>query len=136
MPEQEQLAFMRRLMEPLLQGDEPGLRDFAPCRFLEGLECCLDQLADCSRRGLRVHVAGTPCVDWSRRRKTLGVQGRRAIVRVIWLARVIRAAEFEDDPLDIILHECTPDYPDHMLMDALHHFSSRKWMLEVFRVCP
>ena len=115
--EEEKKMFMRQLMAPLMKNH---------CEALQ----VQDEAFITSRAGLRIHIAGTPCVDWSKRGKKSGTYGRTCIPHATWLSQVIATG------VHIILHENTPDYPDFMLMDPLHFFDSREWKICVLRMGP
>ena len=89
-------------MAPLMRDGCAALRRDAS--FISGVEP-----AD-----FKVHCAGTPCIDWSKRGKKMQSYGATCVPHAIWLAQVIAS------DIHILVHECTPDYPDFMLMDALH----------------
>ena len=105
-------------MAPLMRDGCAALRRDAS--FISGVEP-----AD-----FKVHCAGTPCIDWSKRGKKMQSYGATCVPHAIWLAQVIAS------DIHILVHECTPDYPDFMLMDALHFYSSRQWSICVLRMCP
>ena len=126
--EQQQKQFMLDLMNPLLH--KGGLKKTVPCVLHKGMECPRRSNSSELELKLKVHAAGSPCVDWSRRGKWQGPLGETAIPHAIWLAEVI------DSGIELLIHECTPDYPDWMLLDALQHYSSRQWKMIVLRICP
>ncbi|CAE7220555.1 unnamed protein product [Symbiodinium necroappetens] len=118
--------FIRQLLKPLLE--DGGLKDSAPCALHPGQECPLNP--DIVHGALRIHVAGSPCIDFSRRGKRQGAAGPTAVVVAIWMAHFLRSN------VPILIHENTPDFPDVLLLDPLHYFGSRRWKMVVFNLCP
>ena len=130
--EESQKIFMRKLIWPLIQGCGDGLRKTAPCILHGGHEGCPVAMPVSGESGskFRLRIAGSPCVDWSRRGKRSKAFGATAIPYCIWLAQLIAAQVY------IFVHECTPDFPDWMLLDLLERYSSRAWRPCVIRMCP
>ncbi|CAE7909469.1 unnamed protein product [Symbiodinium microadriaticum] len=118
--------FIRQLLKPLLE--DGGLKDSAPCALHPDQECPLNP--DIVHGALRIHVAGSPCIDFSRRGKRQGAAGPTAVVFAIWMAHFLRSN------VPILIHENTPDFPDALLLDPLHYFGSRRWKMVVFNLCP
>ena len=58
---EEQQQFMLQLLQPLLL--EGGLKGEVPCSF-HSTNCHVRE--SCGRAALKVRIAGSPCVDWSR----------------------------------------------------------------------
>ena len=129
--EAAQKEFMRNLIWPLLQGRGNGLQSQAPCVLHADSEgTCPLFVPKSGSKLLRIHVSGTPCIDWSKRGKRGQAFGQTAIPYSIWMSQII------NDDIHLGIHECTPDFPDWMLQDLLETYSSRAWRLVVIRICP
>eukprot|EP00959_Pyramimonas_sp_CCMP1952_P019346 408996-Pyramimonas_sp.AAC.1 len=62
---------------------------------------------------LRLHVAGTPCIDWSAMGQLLGFNGPTAVIFECWVHERL----FEEE--DVIIHECTRNFPVSCLSERL-----------------
>jgi hypothetical protein len=66
--------------------------------------------------GLTLHVAGTTCTDWSRRGQRAGLAGKSTRPFYIWVHERLRRREH------IIIQECTEDFPESLLHEALGQY--------------
>ena len=77
-----------------------------------------------------LEMAGTPCVDFSRRGKRQQVWGETCLPLCIWMAWFLKSG------VPLACHECTVEFPDWLLEKPLQHFGSRAWRVLTFKVCP
>ena len=123
--EDMQFDFMRALIHPLVE--EGGLRREAHCR-VHGHSC--QTVPDAAAAGFCLNVTGTPCIDWSKRGKKMHGMGQSAVCYSVFMAELVTSGQ------PMLLHECTPDFPDWALLKPMQWFSSKAWRLETFRLCP
>ena len=62
----------------------------------------------------RLHITGTPCVDWSTMGKRAGVMGSTSLAFHTWLR------EMQTRLPGLLIHECTPKFQPHLLKDAMN----------------
>ena len=124
--DEDQWPLLRALLQILLR--EGALKEKQFC-VLHGHECRVHK-HDEQDNQFTLHCAGTPCVDFSRRGKRKRGFGDTIVPFAIWMAQFIKSNE------RVGLHECTPDFPDWMILWPLREFSCRTWQMEVFKLCP
>ena len=56
--------------------------------------------------------------------------GQSAVCYSVFMAELVKGGQ------PMLLHECTPDFPDWALLKPMQWFSSKAWRLETFRLCP
>ena len=127
--DREGLQVLMEVMGVLLL--KRGLKKEVACDFHER-DCLLKvwRLKKGRNCKLSAQVTGSPCIDWSRRGKRQRGDGDTMLPFAIWIS------EFIASEVPILVHECTPDFPDEYLLAPMHHYAARSWKIEVFRFCP
>ena len=75
----------------------------------------------------RMHIAGTPCVDWSSMGKRGGLLGSTSVAFHIWIS------EMKHRRPSVIIHECTPKFEPHLLAEAM---KDADYLCESVLLCP
>ena len=119
-------ALVREILQVLLLED--GLQSKASCE-VHGGQCNIFAPMD-ANDGMTLEVAGTPCVDLSKRGKRQQIFGDSCLPFCVWIAQLIKSKQ------PLALHECTVDFPDWLLELPLQHFAARTWRIMTFRLCP
>ena len=120
--------FTKKIMDALVL--EKGLKTRSQYILHKDGPCSLRPEDVSSSSGPVLEVAGAACVDYSRKGKRMKENGRSCLPFCVWLAQVIMGG------VNLLLHECTEDFPDEMLQRPLAYYGSRSWRMAVFRLCP
>jgi hypothetical protein len=76
---------------------------------------CIQHQRCCSLSQAILHVAGTPCIAWSKLGLRCGAKGATALAFFVWVTHRLLLQE------DAILHENVPEFEAHLLEVLLGH---------------